>query len=377
MESKKPEASTPRRFLRGRSLSKRVHLAAKRQTKTIGLPPGSLVYVGKEDAEKGKIGLTVFDEKKCIEKDLLQMEDLVAAKEEGGFVWVAVEGLQQVKAVEELGQRFGIHPLILEDILNTSQRPKTEEFEDYLFIVLKLIDYNASTDEILVEQVSLIIGPDFLLTFQEKHCSFLDRVHERLRTGKGRIRRLGVDHLAYCLIDSIVDNYFVALEKLAEKIELLEEEVVSNPNREILQVIHRMKTDMIFLRKSIWPLREVVNRLVISESAFIKEDVKPYLRDVYDHAVHIIDTLETYRDIVSGMLEIYLSSINHKLNEVMKLLTVISTIFMPLTFFTSWYGMNFKHMPELDEAWGYPLIGMLSLFVAVLMLFYFRRKEWI
>lgn len=366
-----------KRVLYGHPLSKRFHSADKRQSKTAGLPPGSLVYVGKEEVEKTKLSVTTFNETLCEERELTSASELSVVKTQNQYAWIALTGLQQVQIVDEVGKIFNIHPLVLEDILNTHQRPKVEEFDEYLFAVVKLIEFNTTTNEIGVEQYSIVLGANYLLTFQEKPVPSFDRVRDRLKTGRGKIRKLGADFIAYCLIDSIVDNYFVVLEKISERIELLEEEVVLNPNREIIQVIHRLKTDMIYLRRAIWPLREVINRLLITDSDFVKDEISPYLRDVYDHAVHIIDTLETFRDIVSGMLEIYLSSINHRLNEVMKLLTIISTIFMPLTFFTSWYGMNFKHMPELDSFWGYPLVAGLSLSVACAMLIFFRKKEWL
>ena len=202
-------------------------------------------------------------------------------------------------------------------------------------------------------------------------------MRERLKGGNVRIRKSGADYLAYCLIDTVVDNYFAILEKLSEKMEVLEEELVKNPGRETLQGIHRMKTDMIYLRRSIWPLREVVNTLGRGESALIKDSTLPYLRDVYDHTIHAIDTLETFRDIVSGMLDIYLSSVSNRLNEIMKVLTIIATIFIPLTFLSGWYGMNFKDMPELAWRWGYPMVICIALTVAAIMLIYFKRKKWL
>ncbi len=252
-----------------------------------------------------------------------------------------------------------------------------EDAGNYLFIVLKVLDYSEESDEISLMQLSLIITPTVLVSFQEKEGKLFDSVRERLKGGNARIRKGGADYLAYCLMDTVVDNYFAILEGLSEKIEGLEEELVKNPSRDTLQGIHRLKTDMIYLRRSIWPLREVVNTMGRGESALIKESTLPYLRDVYDHTIHAIDTLETLRDIVSGMLDIYLSSVSNRLNEIMKVLTIIATIFIPLTFLSGWYGMNFKDMPELTWRWGYPMVIAVSLTVATAMLIFFRRKRWL
>jgi magnesium transporter len=234
-----------------------------------------------------------------------------------------------------------------------------------------------NSNEIVTEQISLILGPNFVISFQEKKGTVFNPIRERIRNDKGRIRKMGSDYLAYSLLDLIVDNYFIIMEKLGEKIEFLEEEVVTHPTPETLQTIHHLKREMIFLRKGVWPLREVVSGLERGESSLIKESTRIYLRDVYDHTIQTIDTIETYRDMVSGMLDIYLSSISNRLNAVMKVLTIIATIFMPLTFLAGIYGMNFKYMPELEWRWGYLMFWLIMIGIGAFMLIYFKKKRWL
>jgi magnesium transporter len=265
----------------------------------------------------------------------------------------------------------------LEDILNTDQRPKMEDYGEYLYIVLRMLNYNDKSSEIESEQISLVLGPNFVFSFQEREGDTFNPIRDRIRNSKGRIRKMGADHLAYTLLDSIIDNYFIILEKLGEKIEFLEEEVITRPTPETLQTVHHLKREMIFLRKGVWPLREVISGLERGESSLIKESTRIYLRDVYDHTIQTIDTIETYRDMVSGMLDIYLSSISNRLNAVMKVLTIIATIFMPLTFLAGIYGMNFKYMPELEWRWGYPAVWFAVVLISVSMLIYFRKKRWL
>jgi len=288
-----------------------------------------------------------------------------------------VDGIHQVEVLELLGECFGLHPLVLEDILNTDQRPKMEDFSEYIFVVLKTFSYNDQSDEVEPEQISLILGPSLVLSFQERAGDVFDPIRERIRNGKGRIRRMGADYLAYALLDSIVDHYFIVLEQVGEDVEFLEEELVTNPTPETLQTIHNLKREMIFLRKSVWPLREVIGALERGESSLIKESTGIYLRDVYDHTIQVIDTIETFRDMISGMLDIYLSSVSNRMNEVMKVLTIIATIFIPLTLVAGIYGMNFQYMPELGWRWGYPIVWLVMLVIGAVMLVYFRRKKWL
>jgi len=284
--------------------------------------------------------------------------------------------------LEKLGACYGFHPLVLEDIL-TDQRPKIEDYDDYIFIVLKMLYYDEEGDEVSddskldMDQVSIILGKNFIISFKEKDVDVFNPLRERLRMAKGKIRRQGADYLAYSMMDSIVDHYFVIMEKLGDRFEELEDAVVSNPEPGILPTIYNLKRDMLFLRKSVWPLREAISQMQRTDSPLVSEITKIYLRDVYDHTIQVIENIETFRDMSSSLLETYLSSLSNKLNEVIKLLTIISTIFIPLTFLAGLYGMNFKFMPELESAWGYPAVLALMVLVVVIMLTYFWRKRWI
>jgi len=349
----------------------------RKRAKEVGLPPGTLVHIGDRKVEKTKITLIDYDEAQLQEKELETVDECFPFKDKPTVTWINIDGIHQVEIIEKIGKHFNIHPLILEDILHTGQRPKMEDFEDYIFVVVKMIYYDEKDNEIKAEQLSLLIGPNFVISFQEKEGDVFDPVRDRIRKSKGRIRKMKADYLAYAVIDTIVDHYFVVLEKLGEKIEDMEEELVTNPTPETLQTIHTLKRELIFLRKSVWPLREVVNNMERGEPSLINESTGIYLRDVYDHTIQVIDTIETFRDMVSGMLDIYLSSISNKMNEVMKVLTIIATVFIPLTFIAGLYGMNFKYIPELEWHWGYPVLLFVMAGIGFLMLVYFRRKRWL
>jgi len=348
----------------------------KKRSSKAGLPPGTLVHVGEKKAESVRITFIDYDEQSFEEKQVTKIEECLKLKNTPTVSWINIDGLHDIELLEKLGKGFEIHPLILEDILSTGQRPKFEDYEKYIFIVLKMISFSGENQSVEVEQVSLILGPNYVISFQERVGDVFDQVRDRIRNAKGRIRKMGPDYLAYSLIDAVVDNYFVILEKLGEKIESMEEEVVGDPTEKTVQQIHTLKREMISLRKSIWPLRELIAGLQKSESSLIKETTDIYLRDVYDHTIQIIDTIESFRDMVSGMLDIYLSSLSNKMNAVMKVLTIIATLFIPLTFVAGIYGMNFEYMPELKVRWGYGAVWLVMITIAVIMLFYFRRKKW-
>ena len=357
-------------------------LGMKRFKKTgikekVGLPPGTLVHIGERKTEKVKITVIDYDSKNFQEKEAEKIEECFPFKDKPTVTWINIDGLQEVEVVEKIGIHFGVHPLIMEDILHTGQRPKAEDLGDYLFIVLKMIYHDENEGEIMGEQISLILGHNYVISFQEREGDVFNQIRERIRNSKGRIRRGGADYLAYTLLDAVVDHYFVILEKLGERIESLEEELVTNPTPETLQIIHTLKRNLIFLRKSVWPLREVINALERGESPLITKPTGIYLRDVYDHTIQVIDTIETFRDMVSGMLDIYLSSLSNRMNEVMKVLTIMATIFIPLTFIAGIYGMNFKFMPELEWHWGYPSALIVMLIVVGFMVMYFRKKKWL
>ena len=348
-----------------------------KRSKKAGLPPGTLVHIGKKKTEKVKITVIDYDEKNFWEKDVKTVEECFPFKDKPTVTWINIDGIHDVEIIEKIGKHFGVHPLLLEDIMNSEQRPKMEDFEEYIFIVLKMLRYDEKQGEIKSEQVSLILGSNFIVSFQEMEGDVFNLVRERIRNEKGRIRKMKADYLAYTLIDAVIDNYFIILEKTGEKIEDMEDELVTNPTPGTLQTIHNLKREMIFLRKSVWPLREVINGMQKAESPLIKESTGIYLRDVYDHTIQVIDTIETFRDMISGMLDIYLSSISNKMNEVMKVLTIIATIFIPLTFVAGLYGMNFKYMPELEWHFGYFAILLLMIIIGISMVFYFRRKKWL
>ena len=348
-----------------------------RKAPAAGLPPGSLVHVGERKTEEAKITLFDYDEDGYQEKQVETIEECFPFKETSTVTWINVSGLHQVDIVEKIGSHFDLHPLLLEDILNTGQRPKMEDFENYLFVVLKMLGYREDKSRVTAEQVSLILGPNFVLSFQEQLGDVFDPVRDRIRKGKGRMRKRGPDYLAYALFDTIVDNYFIVLEKFGERIEALEEELLTDPSLETLQAIHDLKRETILLKKSIWPLRELISGLERTESPLIKDSTGAFLRDVYDHTIQVIDTIETFREMISGLLDLYISSISNKMNEVMKVLTIIATIFIPITFIAGIYGMNFENMPEL--AWGGSYyVALFAMFVvAMVMVGYFRKKEWL
>jgi len=349
----------------------------KRHSKKAGLPPGTLVHIGEEKTEVVRTTYIDYDEEKFEEKQIKNIEECFPFKATPTVTWINIDGIHNVDMIEKLGKQFELHPLILEDIVNTEQRPKFEDFDKYMFIVLKMLSFNEQRQAVETEQVSLVVGSNFVISFQERIGDVFDNVRDRIRNGKGKVRKMEADYLCYTLLDAIVDSYFGILEKLGEKIESMEEELVADPTEKTMKKIHLMKRQMISLRKSIWPLREVIGGLQRAESTLIKETTGIYLRDVYDHTIQIIDTIESFRDMVSGMLDIYLSSISNKMNAVMKVLTIIATLFIPLTFIAGVYGMNFEYMPELKWRWGYAAIWMVMATVAVIMLIYFRRKKWL
>ncbi|MBN2251558.1 MAG: magnesium/cobalt transporter CorA [Candidatus Altiarchaeota archaeon] len=352
-------------------------LVRKRRSKKSGMPPGSLYHLGNNRKEKVRITLIDYDESDFREKEAAGMDECFPLRGKPAVTWLNIDGVHEGTVIGELGKHLNIHPLVLEDVMNTDQRPKMEDYDDYLFVVVRMIGFDARADEMTSEQVSFILGKGHVISLQEKEGDIFEQVRERIRKGKGRIRKMDADYLLYSLLDAVVDNYFIALERFGEKIEDVQEEVIKDPSPKTLQDIYDMKGEMIFLRKSIWPLREVLSGLQKEDPGLITEGTKLYLRDVYDHTIQVMETIETFRDMVSGMIDIYMSSISNRMNEVMKVLTVFASIFIPLTFIVGVYGMNFEWMPELKVWWAYPLLWILMLSMAGSMLLYFRRKKWI
>lgn len=348
-----------------------------RKRKPVGAVPGTLVYTGEKHNGRAKITLIDYDEKQYQKKEVQSIEACLPFKGKPTVTWINIDGLFDVELIEKTGELFSFHSLLLEDILNTSQRPKYEDFGDFIYIVLRMLEYVEQDNEVISEQVSVILGNNFVISFQEKEGDVFEPIRKRIVNNKGRVRKMHADYLAYSLIDTVVDNYFVILEKLGEQIESLEEKLVTSPNPDMLQIIHHLKREMILLRKSVWPLREMVSSWQRNESPLINKSTTVYLNDVYDHTIQVIDTVETFRDMVSGMLDIYLSSVSNRMNEVMKVLTIIATIFIPLTFIAGIYGMNFEYMPELKWRFGYFTVWGLILVIFVSMLVYFKRKKWL
>jgi len=349
----------------------------KKTSSKVGLSPGTLIHVGDRKTETVTITAMDYDQSTFREERVETVEESFPFKASPTVTWINIDGLHEVSVIERIGDHFGIHPLIQEDILHTSQRPKMEDLDTYILVILKMLRYDDEAHAVRTEQVSIILGSNCVISFQEAPGDVFNPLRDRIRNGKGRVRRMGADYLAYALLDSIVDHYFILLEKCGEKIESLEEDLARKPQPQTLQDIHNLKQEIVFLRKSVWPLREVISSLERVESPLISDAISPYLRDLYDHTIQVIDSVETYQDILSGMIDLYLSSVSNKMNEVMKVLTIFASIFIPLTFMAGIYGMNFEFMPELKMRWAYPALWGLMIAVAVGLLFFFRKKGWL
>ena len=348
-----------------------------KRKKKVGLPPGTLIYTGEKVTEKTKIKLTDYAEDR-FNLDEFQEIQMDLTKIEKPFIrWIDIYGLAQVKVIEEIGHQFKLHPLVLEDILSPNQRPKLEDFGNYIFVVLKKLSWNQEQEDFEYEQISLILGENYVISFQERDTNLFNPIYERIQVPKGKVRVMGADYLYYVLIDIVIDDYFVVIEKVGENIENIEDILIKNPEPETLQLIYRLKRSSIELRKSIWPIREVISKLQREQSNLIGDELQIYLRDIYDHIFRISDLLENYRDIIFGMLDMYLSSVSNKMNDIMKVLTIISTVFIPLSFLAGFYGMNFLYMPELKNPSAYPILIMIMVSVALVMVYFFKRKKWI
>jgi len=358
--------------------TRKIPLIYKVHKKAAGLAPGTLIHTGEKKIDKPVISLIEYDQDTLYEKELSTIEETFSCRDSSITSWININGLHDIGLLEKIGTHFSIHPLVLEDIVNTYQRPKSEDYDSQIFCVLKVFNLDEKIKEIHSEQVSFILGENYIISFQEKKNTYFEPVRERLRKGKGRIRKAGSGYLLYALIDALVDSYFDILEKLGDNIELLESELIENPQPENREEIYKMRRELLLLRKSVWPIREMLSGLQKGESDLLHESTEVYFRDVHDHAIQIIDTIETYRDMTSGMLDIYLSSLSNRMNEVMKVLTIIATIFIPLTFIAGVYGMNFVNFPELQWKWIYPW-GFWGIILALggLLFLFFKRKKWI
>ena len=343
-----------------------------------GLPPGTVTYVGRKQTHAVAIDVIHAGPDGVRHETAKSPEACAAYVDAPGLTWINVDGLHDPDCIIRLGEVFHLHPLVLEDIVHTGQRPKLDELDDALFAVVKMLRYDEEERTIVDEQVSFVLKEGVLLTFQEKaEGDVFGEIRKRLLAGTGKLCRSGPDYLMYALIDAIVDNYFVVLERMGEDIEEVEEKLLAAPTPEELETIHALRREALFLRKFVWPLREVLARLEKGGAPFVQDSTIVYLRDLYDHTIQVMDTVETFRDMLSGMLDLYLSNVSLKLNETMKVLTMISTIFIPLSFLASLYGMNFRHMPELETQYGYfVVLGVMACTVTG-MVVYFRRKGWL
>lgn len=349
----------------------------KKRIKKYGLAPGTLIHTGFVTQGKIRITLIEYDTENFKINDKVSLEECLNSMNTPAPTWINISGIHDPSMVEKIGRRLGLHPLLLEDILNNTQRSKIDDYKDTIYIVLRKLNIQNDDSDIEDQQVSIILGNNFLITFLETDTDFFNPVVERLKIANSRMRARGVDYLAYAVVDCIVDHYFLTLEKIDDRIERFENLIVDNPDHRVLKGIQNLKKQVSHLRKAIWPTREVVSKFIRIESSLVKESTKIYLQDVYDHVIQAIDSIESFRDVASGMVEIYISNINSKMNEIMKVLTVVATIFVPLTFISSLYGMNFKHMPELEWKWGYYLVLGIMAISSFFMWRFFRRKGWI
>jgi len=343
----------------------------------VGLPPGTLVHTGEKFIQEPTITIIDFNQDEFTEQKAVVWDECVPLERPDIVRWIHIKGIHNIDLIQKIGSNFKIHPLILEDIVHTQQRPKVELISDYIFIILRSFEYNDDTRTLTSEQLSFLLGKNFVVSFQESEKSLFEQVQNRVSNNLGRVRKGKSDYLTYSLVDLITDSYFVILDDLSERIELLEDEVAESPTKETLQEIHQLKRIIITLRRNIWPIRDISYKLLRESPSLIEASTQLYFRDLNDHVIQINDILETYRETLTGIMDIYLSNVSNRLNEVMKVLTVISTIFIPLTLIASIYGMNFRFMPELEIPWSYPFLLFIMAFLGIILALYFRRKKWI
>jgi len=342
-----------------------------------GAPPGTLVHIGERQIDKVRLTLVTYDPLTIAERQVNTLDEALGLCTGDRLTWLNIDGIHDIELIGRLGRYFNIHPLTQEDILNTTHRPKFEEFDHYAYIVLKMLRYDANAGRVLTEQVSLILTERVLISLQETQGDVFEPVRARLQKGRGRIRNAGCDYLAYALIDAVVDHYFSILEQISLQIEAMEDQILSDPTPAVLQRIHAMKREILYLRKQVWPLREVVGAMAKEEPALIKEGTMIFLRDVHDHTIQIMETIESQRDLLAGLLDLYMTGISNRMNEIMKVLTIMATMFIPITFIAGVYGMNFKHMPELEWPWGYGMVWGVMIAMVFAMVLYFKKKKWL
>lgn len=344
--------------------------------KKLGQIPGSVIYTGKKSSQKLFIEAFDYTKDQYIEKELTNVEDCFHF-DEGSITWININGLNHVNAIEKIGEHYQLHPLVLEDIVNISQRPKIDEYDDYLFVVLKMLYYDTN-EKMVSEQVSFILGNEYVLTFQEAEGDVFDTVRDRIRQSKGRVRNTQADYLLYVLIDAVVDHYFSVIEVLSDKIEDFETAIFSGDvDTNTSQNIQNLKREILKVRRAIFPLRDVINRIEKNDKSLIQKKTLTYYRDIYDHLIQVTENLDIYREMIGSLMDMYMTTISNKMNEVMKVLTIMASIFIPLTFIAGVYGMNFDYMPELQYKYGYFIVWGVMIVLFIGLLIYFKRKKWL
>jgi magnesium transporter len=355
----------------------------RKALKKVGLMPGTVVYVGEHRTEEVKIDIVDYTAHEHQERHVERIEDCFPFRDSPTISWINVSGIHNAEVVEKIGSHFAIHPLVLEDIVNTGHRPKMDETGDYICVVLKMLYKSVENGELKAEQVSILFGKTWVITFQETGEDVFDVVRQRIKRTTPRMRFLSSDYLAYSLVDAVVDNYFVVLEDLGERVEALEDSLAEDSEPAGLNTIRELKRELIIMRKAVWPLREVIGGLERTESNLIQDATGPYLRDLYEHTIQVIDTVETFRDMVGGLLDLYHTGVSNRMNEIMKVLTIIATIFIPLGFLAGVYGMNFDtsispfNLPELGLRYGYLFFWLLVVLIGGGLFIFFRRKKWL
>lgn len=349
------------------------------QNKNLGTSPGTLTYVGKEVDFVTKILWTSYNFEEYEVAKIPTLDTFNVELTENKTYWMNVDGIHEPAVIATIGEMFTLHPLMLEDILNTQQKPKFEYYnEEQLFVTLKMIEYNPYTREVEIEHLSFVMGDGYVISFQEERSKdIFEPILTRIKASAGKTRKNGADYLLYSLIDLVVDNYFSVLDKLSENMERLEEDIIKNPNPKSLNELYSMKRELTLMRRAIFPLREMLANLIREEAPLITSNTSLYLRDVLDHVMQVVETIDSFRDLGASLMDLYLSQASNKMNNVMKVLTVISVIFMPLTFVAGIYGMNFDYMPELHWQYGYYVVWGVMIFLVITMLLWFKRKNWL
>lgn len=360
-------------------MSKRKRYLSRRPTskKSLNQAPGTVTYVGNKEKTETKLDVIDYSAENYERYISKTPEDAFKFEAENNITWINIDGLSNTKEIEKVGKYYELHPLIIEDIVNTNQRPKIDEYHDYFFIVAKML-YRNKEGTLEHEHISIVLGKNYVLTFQEAGGDVFDGVRDRLAKAKGRIRSRGADYLVFALLDAIVDNYFIVMEEISEKIEDIEDRLLSvQPTDEITFEIQELKKTMLRIRRAVFPLREVVSRLEKVDGGLIDEQTVHYIRDLYDHIIQVSENIDVYREMAWGLMDMYMTTISYKMNEVMKVLTIMASIFIPLTFLAGIYGMNFSNMPELEWEYGYPTLLIIMFLLFSGMIFYFKRKHWL